>query len=476
MEPEELPVPTAPAQAAPVPVAPAAGGLLPVPGPIAQTSSSRSESRSGKVTTPGLGRAMEERRSAGRERLSADAQILGAAEATAEGIRLRREGEKLEAQKNLTLQKIQTKEANDILRGQAVVEQNARRQIAADEEEYRRQDKATFWGDQETWRKVLWGVSLALGGYGAALSRSNNVALERLFKTIDDWSARKDSKLKTLHQEIRSGRSKLGTVGIDWVERQMRLKPLRDAAALGQVADVMEAQAQKFAAAGDKEAEGRALRLVADARAEQAKKREEAALKEEQTQLALAPTVTATGRESNMEQTPTSGRGQGVPVVDRQTGKPVGATNQPQGNELNKAYSQLKPLETGLGKIEALVKESTFWDRVAGGFTDRQQKIEGLLNPLIPMISQATGSGTPQEGEAKRLLNTIRTRLTQGKEVTLENINNLRQMLRQAYDSRVQAAVPGYQPSAQPSSEGGVEKMVNGKPAIVYPDGTFEYK
>jgi hypothetical protein len=310
MEPEEiaLPIPGAPVAApAPIlPAAPAPGGMLPIPGPISQQSAYTSQSTSRKVATPGLSRAMRERAAAGRERLSADAQSIGAAEQQSSAIRLRQDADALTAKKNLALEKIAAKDANDILRGKQKVESEARSRIAAQELQYKQMSNDSFWGEQKTWQKVLWGVSLALGGFGAALSRSQNTPLLMLTKTIDDWADRHEGRMKTLQAEIATGRSKLGTVGAEYAAREMGLKELRKAAAFDKVADVTEKEAEKLAAAGNAEAAARAQKVVAEARAKSAENREASALKEEQSQQFLAPSVTTEKRTGNVVQAPSA--------------------------------------------------------------------------------------------------------------------------------------------------------------------------
>lgn len=420
--------------------------MLPVPGNVTQTTTHGAD-YTARVATPGLRSAMDERRSAAAGQGSASAQRIYQAEMAGDAIKAEQEA------KNLTMEKNRLLQQEEIRMAQADEREANRRQLAAEqalkkkEEGLRAMDNQTFWGDQKTWQKVLYGISLALGGYGAAFSKGQNGAAMVLGNALTQWGDRHDKRLKMLYDDVVSGRAKVGTVGQDYLAEQMKLKPLRMAAAAGRIGDIAEREAQALQAAGNKDAAARAFKLVSDMRAEEAKNRMEAARLEEQSQQFLAPNVAKQG-DVTIKQNTGSGMAEGT-VLDRQ-GKPVGvAPAKAEGPKSREAQAQLKPIEKGLDAIDALVKDSTIWDRVAGGFTDRNKKIEGLLAPLIPMISQLTGSGTPQEGEAKRMLNTIRTSITQGKEVTRENIANLKSTLQSAYDAKVQSLVPGYKPPTQ---------------------------
>src|SRR6185295_11878271 len=110
----------------------------------------------------------------------------------------------------------------------------------------------------------------------------------------------------------------------------------------------------------------------------------------------------------------------------------------------------------GLVKIRGLLDGMGGWDRapLVGSMTSGQQKLKGQLNKLMGPISQILGSGTPQEGEARRMLDAITVSPTQDKEVALSNLEDLRQYVIDQYEQKLGSVVPGYQPaSAAPAAK-----------------------
>lgn len=395
--------------------------------------------------------AAEERRSAAAAQGSASAQRIGAAEMGAEAIRAKQEADALAAEKNrlLDVEKVRNAQAAEAEANRLQIE--TKKSLDVKDQQLKAMDNQTFWGDQKTWQKVLWGISMALGSFGAALSGGQNGAFSILGNTLNQWSQRRQQRMKTLQDEIATGRSKLGTVGLEYLKREQELEPLRMAAARGRIGDIAEREAKALQAAGDKDAAARAFKLVADIRAEEAKLRTDAAREEEKAQQFLAPTATSSKTTGAIVQNAGAGVPEGA-VMDRQTGKPIGvAPSKVEGAKSREMLGQLRPIEKGLDGIEAIASTTGLKERVFGSWAEKNQKIAGLLTPLLPQISQFTGSGTPQDKEAQRLLDVVTSSIRQGKEVTLENIRQLRAGLQGAYDAKAQSLVPGYKP---PSDQG----------------------
>lgn len=279
--PSPAPVATAPA---PVPLVQSAGNLLPIPGEVSQTS------YAGRVSTPGLMGAAKQRRNADAGMDAAQTQAVAAADTGAEAIRLKQEADNVTARKNLALENIAAKEAEDTFIRAKQAESAAANRIAQQEEQYRQMDNQTFFGESKTWQKLLWGVSLALGGYGSALSRGQNTPLLLLTKTIDDWSDRQARRMEALSKDISAGKTALGSVAQEYALKEQQLLPLRKAAAYGKVGDLTDKEVEAQAAAGNKDAAARGMKLSAEARAKQAEERQKAAKAEEQAQQFLAPT------------------------------------------------------------------------------------------------------------------------------------------------------------------------------------------
>lgn len=299
--------PPPPPMGVPLQIAPASGDMmLPVPGPVAQESSSVSSGTSGKVATPGLTAAMEGRRGAAAEQREAGAQRISAGETEAKAMALRQEASNLELEKKNLVDREMTRQA-------AAAQQEAnKRQLVAESEltrkegELKKLDDASFFGGLETWQKLVYGISLALGGFGAALSKGENVALNRLNKTMDDWSSERRERMAKLREDITSGRSKLGTVGLEYLAKEQSLEKVREAQARSRVGDLAEREYKAAVAAGNKEAAARGEKLVADLRAQEAKLRMEAAAEEEKAQQFLAPTATTDRRDGSVVQAPSA--------------------------------------------------------------------------------------------------------------------------------------------------------------------------
>lgn len=474
--------PPPPTLAVPAPIlAPAQQGvMLPIPGNVSQTSVT-SGGTSGRVMTPALREAGQEREAAGWSRMGADKAALGAAEAEAKGVTLRAEASNLKLQNEVQDRKIKSDIDSETLRGVQAVKAEGQRVVGQKEQQYKdEQTKGSFWGEQKTWQKVLWGISLALGAYGSALSRKENTPLQMLSKTIDDWDAKRTNRLSTLANELKDARGYSSQLQKDYVDQELKFRDAKISAAWGQVGDRFEQETLKLTEAGNQEAAARGQKLVADARAKQAEHRERAALQAEQQATAMAPTYTGPRETKIIQQA--GGAVSENAVLDRVTGQPIGnAPSKAEGAKSREALAQLKPIEQALTDIKALVDQTGLKDRipVAGQYTDVQKNIQGLLNPIIPLISQITGSGTPQEGEARRLLATITVDASQGKEVAAKNIDKLQSLLQGAYDSKAKTLVPGYagpQDAAKTPSipAGAVKGKYNGKSAYSTPDGVFD--
>jgi hypothetical protein len=400
MDPEEisLPIPGAPI-AAPgpiLPAQPAAGGLLPIPGPIAQTSTSTSTGSSQRVATPGLAAASEQRRAAVANQGSASAQRIGAAESEGKALQLRQEAENLKLEKQNLIDREMARQAKAADQEANRLQLGAERSLVQKEAKLKSMDTETFWGGQETWRKVLWGISLALGGYGAALSKGGNPALERLNKTMDDWSAQRQQKLKTLQDDITSGRAKVGTVGLEYLKREQELEPLRRKQAMSRAGDHAEREYQALVKAGNTEAAARAQKLVADIRAEEAKLAVAAAAEEEKAQQFLAPTATKETKTGSIKQGAAAGGGK-FPIFDLE-GKQVGATDQ-QALANDAAAKRAGTLDSRrLGaELSAHVKKYGMEVLPGGAKPERDALVRDLISALVKARSGTAASDKERE-------------------------------------------------------------------------------
>lgn len=179
------------------------------------------------------------------------------------------------------------------------------------------------------------------------------------------------------------------------------------------------------------------------------------------------------------------GDGSGDGGIDVRTvldanGNPVGLApgnrkSSPEGVRSREMYAQLEPIKSGLGRMRDTVGQTDWTDRVPffGGKTDRQQKIKGQLDTLLAPLSQFLGSGTPQDREAARKIETMSVSIAQNPDTAQANIDELLQYVGEAYDARVRSLVPGAKsatPAPAPGSRpGGVKPTpkkfveVNGK-------------
>jgi len=147
-------------------------------------------------------------------------------------------------------------------------------------------------------------------------------------------------------------------------------------------------------------------------------------------------------------------------------GKAGVATSKEDAEAAKKKRAILRPIISQLDSMDTLVKGSGKLDRVpgVGQFTERQQRIKGMLDTMLAPITQALGSGTPQEAEAKRKLETLTVSFGQGPDVASQNIAGLKAYLRDIYEQEVGSVVPGYQPQGQakPSAKSLADEIMGG--------------
>ena len=144
----------------------------------------------------------------------------------------------------------------------------------------------------------------------------------------------------------------------------------------------------------------------------------------------------------------------GERAVATYEGAPAGlAATKEDAEKARAKRAAIRPIIEKLDAMKAAVGQMGWQERVpiVGQHTNAQQAFKSDLNQMIAQITQATGSGTPQEGEARRQLEALTVSLTQGPEIAQRNIDSLKQYLRNMYEQEVGSVVPGYTPK-RPSS------------------------
>lgn len=142
-----------------------------------------------------------------------------------------------------------------------------------------------------------------------------------------------------------------------------------------------------------------------------------------------------------------------VPTFDG--GTAGDAPSKLEAEAVRKKRAALRPIISKLDEMEAAVGKMGTAERlpVVGGFTEAQQRMHGDLDSILAPITQVLGSGTPQEAEAKRKLQTLSVSAGQNKEVAVKNIQSLKAYLRDVYEQEVGSLVPGYKPRAATPSK-----------------------
>jgi hypothetical protein len=433
------------------------------------SSRTKNDSRTGKAITRELAAAT-------KEQSDAAASSLAAARAKADAERADAEHKVASLDLATAEKDIESQRARDFLEGRQRREGEAAKFVTAKDAQYSKlasENEAKFLSDASTGAKWAWGIGLLLGAFGA-IKTGRNSAAEMLSDSVDKWDAGRRARLEAARKEAQDARSWKDKSISDYIDGELKMAPVYKAAAWARLGDKVQAELNAREGQISAEAKGKALAFVAEARAKSA----ELLLN---TAKDLAPTVTSgdssTTREGEMVQTPGGGTDERA-VLDPRTGKVLGlAPSKAEGIASRKAYAQLQPLNIALSELGTLVAKTDWQDQVPvlGKLTDTQKEIAGKISPLMGLISQITGSGTPQEGEARRFLDNLSVSAGQGKEIAQKNIEGLRNLLTGAYEAQARSLVPGAKLSPRDAQGGGgVRKLVNGKPAMVYPDGTYE--
>jgi hypothetical protein len=432
-----LPIPSPVASpVAPTPLIPSAGGLLPIPGDVTQTSESWSRGSSGKVATPGLRNAMADRVSADNQQLHAGVQQIGAAEQGADAINLEQQAKEATLRKDLALKTIEAQDAEGILKRRQEVENAAAKRIAQDEERYRQMDNQTFWGESKTWQKVLWGVSLALGGYGSSLSRGQNTPLLLLTKTVDDWGDKHEARMKALAGDISKGKSDLGTVGVEYALKEQQLLPLRKAAAYGRIGDLAEKEAEALVAAGKADAAARAQKLVADARAKAAEEQQKATKNAVQEQQFLAPTFNNEQRGGKITQGPK----RNAPLeIYRRDGTPVGnAKTEGEAEKIRAGQAATNSLGDSLKEFKGFIGREGTW--TSGLFEPSATKErEGLVSNVAGYLTKMFETGVLNQGEYDRYKSMLDSKFFQTREGAQKVLDQIEAGADRAYKRKVES-------------------------------------
>jgi hypothetical protein len=439
------------------------------------TGGTTKDETSGKVKTTDVRAALAEQNAAG-----VDLQAAADLRARAERAAADRDLAKLETE--AAVAKLERQDAKEVELERIRIKENTQKTVDGVTSEYqaqaaRQNDK--FLDDATTGQKVLWGIGLLLGAFGA-IKTGRNSAAEMLSDTVDKWDVDRRAKLETARKAVHDTRTWADKSVRDYLDDQIKMAPLKKAGFLLHLADKVDAELEARRGHIAADGEAKAMEFSAKARADAAKLRAD-------SEKDFAPTSTTGGstnvstRTGTVVQKPGGGTSHPRTVLDRLTGKPIGlAPSDKEGAESRAALAQLAPIQEALDNMRGLVAETDWKDRVPvlGQWTDVQKRLKAQLDPILPMVSQITGSGTPQAGEAKRLLDVLTVGPSQSAEVTQQNIASLKRTLDSAYDARVKSLVPGAKTGtdAKPATNagGGVHKMVNGKPATVYPDGTWE--
>jgi hypothetical protein len=459
----------------PSPTVPAVKGAIPGLGVASQTLTAPSVTTTSKVITPEVKQADKDVAAAVTEKKKAlDAEAKNAAEeARIKGAELQIEADRKQREADdarLAMQDAQRRK--DEVAIQAKRDQDALQTEAARNHNGFFADKAE--GGGNTGSKILWALSLAFGA--GAVRYGQDSAGERLLdKAMDDWTQRRQHEVDRLGKVAAASGAAYQNFWANYGAEYQAQKLLKDAAGYAQVASQMRQLVADRGALMTAQAKADALAKSSTYDEKAAQDRQRA------VDARIATRESRSGGQVTTLKVPTVPKADKVAAdKDRSetlldlNGNVVGKALTPvEGEKIRASHASVNSLaETATQLKQFVLKHGTV---VTGSLAQDRDR---LVSRLAGFLTQANQTGTLQQGEYERYSGILAGKWYQevNREGAAKVMDGIVGDARSNYNNQLRSQaikLPDANPAAG-ASGGGVRKLVNGKPAMVYPDGTFE--
>lgn len=364
-------------------------------------------------------------------------------------------------------------------------------------EKYRKMDiKDYFSGDQGTARGVFAALAVMAGELGRMRpgAGGENIGVQLVNQEIQKDFTRQKLAIEKQRDVLQQAGENMETVQ-RWHTHAMNMLELKEAAAYDAVMarntsnlkalGVSEAEAQGDAAnAVLRTQKAEAIQRVFEGTRRQISGTVEKQLVENQGMPGMGGGYTPMQQYTIGRQVREDAEKDQKRVVKGWDGQPVGmAADEGEARGLRDALGPSRNIVGQLDSLAQEVEQLGFIDRAVPSFSSKQQRIAGKLDTMLGPMTQALGSGTPQEAEAKRKLQALSSSVMQDPKTAVANVRDLQGFLRSNYEEQLRAKVIGGAPAQQAAppaaaapagGDQGVIKRVNGKRWRVYSDGTGE--
>lgn len=370
----------------------------------------------------------------------------------------------------------------------------AQTRLAAEQDRLARMEFKDFWADKTTGQRVLSRIGVALGAAGAAMAKIPNFALQMLNSAIEQDFAVQRFNIDKQKQVAQAEGGVLAAR--QWREDALRDLDIRRAGAERATAAQVEAEASKRGTDvaqlnGAKAAEG--LRMQAAQREQKWQEGQRVKIQSE----VQKQTVTGTGgagaggrggqpteSQAKMALLAEQMRGE-LKLLERLPGLTDKALEKMQSNQTwvdvadrAAAGGAGKALLADLGRKAGVVPKSKY-----AGLSEKDQQVANAWDNVLEKYTRLlTGAGMPAD-EARRMALQDAPHAGDAPAVRAQKLERMRNAAAQMMAlsgtaaARVQAATPGAPvgaPAAAPAAAGGRRGKVNGKPAMIFADGSYE--
>lgn len=353
-----------------------------------------------------------------------------------------------------------------------------------------------FWGSTDVVTKKQWALSLMFGNVASALG-AENTGQKLLDKTMHDWTTERDKKLLRLQQAAEKSSGLQRSFWRDWGDEYKARKELQDAAAYATVADQIDAMNVKMRALIPAQAAAANAAKAADYRQRAADKRQavvEQRFGRDQVRSGGTETTVTTGK-------PVPGGGQGRAATAAFNAARIAEHAQAALKTIDKlSGAGVRLTEDDLIRIQENRKE-TEKDKHAGllegkvmrglhmvartpydGLSEKKRLLAQAQEVVMQKAAVLAAGGSTAEGaidHARSIFDLHQPGQGEGgvdqKMDQIRGIVGANAALGGKFTKVAQAGADAatHAPAAA-AGGGGVRKLVNGKPAMVYPDGTYE--
>ena len=390
--------------------------------------------------------------------------------------RARIEGQSLEIER--TRKEEESVRARDALaeaaRRKADIEAQAKSDQAALQAEAAKNQRG-FFGEAGTASKVLWGMSLLFGA--GAVRYGKDSAGERLLdKAMDDWTADRQRNLDRLGKQAERSGGRLANFWTEYQAEYQAQKSLKDAAGYAHVADQM----RSMVTAQQKLLTAEATQKILTKSAEYDQK---AATERQRVVESRAATSTSGGGNVTLK-APVDPKAKGAASAQIQANKDRAETLLDlEGNVVGKALSpqegaKLREGQAATNGLIGVIKKLQDFSRKngTGPFGPTKGNEQDLLTGSgSSFLTAAFQSGVLNDKEYARYSAMLKGSWLQSGENAAKTLDVLSGSMRDTYNAKIRSQgvkMAAGKPAAP--SAGGQHKIVNGKPAMVYPDGTYE--